>query len=72
MILTASGLRFANEGDHWRCVESPDLVMLPGERYRVGERVFATSGDALRHLKGAAELPSRHARRRRRQWLGFR
>jgi hypothetical protein len=34
MILTEQRLHFAKEGDHWRCVEHPDLVMLRGERYR--------------------------------------
>ena len=33
MILTEYGLHFAKEGDHWRCVEYLDLLMLRGERY---------------------------------------
>jgi len=38
MILTEDGLHFAKEGDLWRCVEYPELVMLRGpELYRVGE-----------------------------------
>jgi hypothetical protein len=33
MILCAEyGLHFTREGDHWRCVEWPDLMMLRGER----------------------------------------
>ena len=38
MIATETGLHFRKNGDHWRCVEYPDLLMLPGAgRYRVGE-----------------------------------
>jgi len=29
------GLRFVKDGDCWRCVEYPGLVMLPGDRYTV-------------------------------------
>jgi hypothetical protein len=25
-------VRFAKEGDYWRCVDQPDLVMLRGDR----------------------------------------
>jgi hypothetical protein len=33
MILCAEyGLHFTREGDRWRCVEWPDLMMLRGER----------------------------------------
>ena len=55
MILCAEyGLHFAKEDDHWRCVEYPDLLMLPGpERYRVGERTFASLDEALRHRKAS-------------------
>jgi hypothetical protein len=53
MILCAVyGLHFAKDGDHWRCVEYPDLVMLRGlERYRVGERTFGSLDEVLRHLE---------------------
>ena len=38
------GLHFAREGDHWRCVEYPDLLMLRDpERYRVGPSPSAHS-----------------------------
>ena len=53
------GLHFAKEGDHWRCVEYPDLLMLRGvERYRVDGRTFLTLVEALRHLE--ARGPARH------------
>ena len=44
MILCAEyGLRFAKEGDLWRCVEYPELLMLPGpERHRVADRSFGS------------------------------
>ena len=33
MILCAEyGLHFAKEGNHWRCIELPELVMLRGGR----------------------------------------
>lgn len=54
-----SGLHFAKEATHWRCVEWPDLLMLPGERYRVGEQGFATLDAALRSVK-AGGLASPH------------
>jgi hypothetical protein len=47
MILCAEyELHFAKDGDHWRCVEWPELRALPGERYRFGEREFATLDSA--------------------------
>jgi hypothetical protein len=47
MIFCAdSGLHFANEGGHWRCVEYPELVMLRGDHYRVGGRTFGSLDDA--------------------------
>ena len=57
LILCAEhGLHFAKEGDHWRCVERPDLVMLPGpEHYRVGGQAFATLDAALAHCARAAQ-----------------
>jgi len=51
MIYTEHGLRFTKGGDSWRCVEHPDLVMLRGERRRVGERTFGSLHEALRHLE---------------------
>jgi hypothetical protein len=42
MILTEGGLHFAKDGDHWRCVEHPDLAMLRGGRYRAGEREYGS------------------------------
>jgi hypothetical protein len=59
MILTEQGLRFAKHGDHWRCVEHPDLVMLCGERYRVREREYGSLDemqDELRRIKDRARL----------------
>jgi len=50
------GLHFRKDGDHWRCVEWPDLLMLRVERYRVGEREFAALTAALRHLRAAAKM----------------
>ena len=51
MIFCAEyGLHFTRDGDHWRCVEYPDLLMLPGERYRVGDRTVGSLDEALRHL----------------------
>jgi len=44
------GLHSIKDGDHWRCVELPDVVMLRGERYRLGDREFATLTEALRTL----------------------
>jgi hypothetical protein len=57
MILCAGyGLRFAKDGDRWRCVEYPELAMLRGAGYKVGDRTCATLGEALRQLeaRGAA------------------
>jgi hypothetical protein len=51
MIRTEYGLHFAKDGDHWRCMEHPDLLMLRGGRYRVGERTFGSLDDALWHLE---------------------
>ena len=52
MIFCAEyGLHFAREGDHWRNVEYPDLLMLRVERYRAGERTFGSLDEALRHLE---------------------
>ena len=43
MILTEFGLHFARQADgSHRCVEHPDLVMLKGGGYRLGEREYDT------------------------------
>jgi hypothetical protein len=46
-------MHFAKDGDHWRCVEHPGLLALRDERYRVGERTFASLGEALRHVNAS-------------------
>ena len=51
LICAEYGLHFAREADLWRCVERPELVMLRGERYRVGERTFGSLDEALRRLE---------------------
>jgi hypothetical protein len=53
MIFCAEcGLHFAKDGDGWRCVECPSLVMLPSpKRYRVAERTFGSLDEALRYLE---------------------
>jgi len=53
MIFCAEyGLHFAKDGDHWRCIEQPDLVMLSGpERYRVGGLTLGSLYEAMRHLR---------------------
>ena len=54
MILCAeSGLHFTKDGDRWRGVEHPDLLMLPdAERYWVGGLTFGSLDEAMRHLEG--------------------
>lgn len=55
MIVTEHGLRFRRDGDQWRCVEHPELLMLSG----VGQftlagdedRTFGDAQEALAHLK---------------------
>ena len=58
MSLSAEdGRRFAKDADHWRCVEYTGLLILPGpERYRVGERIFGSLGEALRHLEAGSRV----------------
>jgi hypothetical protein len=53
VILTEFGLHFTREGDHWRCVEHPALVMLPGDRYEVEGREFDTLAEAAQTLRPA-------------------
>ena len=70
MILCVEcGLHFAKDGDHRRCVERPELVMLRGDRYEVEGREFDTTlaeapaksepsaVDFLEHGEGDAALP---------------
>lgn len=51
MILTGTGQRFRRdrEAGGWRCVEHPDLLMLPGGRYLVSGREFDSLAEALLH-----------------------
>jgi hypothetical protein len=51
MILTEYGLHFAREGDRWRCVERPELVMLHGGRYQVEGLEFDPLVEALQAAK---------------------
>ena len=57
MILTEYRLHFAKDGDHWRCVEFPEPLMLPSERYRVGERTFGSLDEALWHPEARGLAP---------------
>lgn len=49
MILTETGRHFRRdrEAGVWRCVEHPELLMLPGGRYTVAGREFESLADAL-------------------------
>jgi len=60
MIFCADyGLHFAKDGDHWRCVEYPGLLMLSGcERYCVRGPSFGSLDEALRHLKASEAINS--------------
>lgn len=49
MILTEYGLHSTREGDRWRCVEWPGLVMR-GDRYEGEGREFDALAEVLRHL----------------------
>ena len=55
MIVTEHGLQFRREGDRWRCVEHPELVMLGGGGlYALDgdeERTFSDVQEALACLK---------------------
>jgi hypothetical protein len=48
MILTEHGLHFAKDGDHWRCVEHPDLLMLRGDCYQLIDATLATGSFSLK------------------------
>lgn len=49
MILTETGHHFRRDRDAggWRCVEHPDLLLLPGARYLVGGMEFDSLEEAL-------------------------
>ena len=72
MILTEDNLNFRREGDRWRSVEHPELLMLEGGVFVIdGEPVrYLTARDALaRQASPAVEQPiprpqSRAKRRR--------
>ncbi len=55
MIVTEHGLQFRREGDRWRCVEHPDLLMLSGAGlYAIAgdeDRTFSDVLEALACLK---------------------
>ena len=55
MIVTEHGLQFQRDGDRWRCVEHPDLLMLGGAgRFAIAGEEDTTFGDvqeALAFLK---------------------
>jgi hypothetical protein len=51
VIQTEYGLHFRGEGDRWRCVELPELVMLRGGRYQVEGLEFDPLVEALRAAK---------------------
>jgi hypothetical protein len=54
MILTELGQRFSKDGDRWRCVEPPDLVMLRGGGHEVDGQGFNSLAEALAFLQGAS------------------
>lgn len=51
MSLTENGLYFNKEGDHWRCVERPALLMLRGGGYWAADLTVGSLDEALRHLE---------------------
>lgn len=48
IIFTEYGLRFAKEGDQWRCVEWPDLVTLRGDCHQLNDATLATGSLSLK------------------------
>jgi hypothetical protein len=48
MIVTEHGCTFAREGDTWRCVERPWLLMLHGNRYRIENDPHGRRGSSHR------------------------
>ena len=72
MILTEDNLNFRREGDRWRSVEHPELLMLEGGVFVIdGEPVrYLTARDALARLAPPAPeqpipRPQSRAKRRR-------
>ena len=72
MILTEESLTFRREGDRWRSVEHPELLMLEGGLFVIdGEPVrYLTARDALARLappspKQPIPRPRSRAKRRR-------
>jgi hypothetical protein len=59
MILTEQGLHFRRDGDHWRCVEFPTLVMLRDGGYIVAGQRFDTLTEAEESLKSATLIGHR-------------
>ena len=55
MIVTEHGLQFRRDGDRWRCVEHPELLMLSGAGLFVlaseEDRTFSDLQEALACLK---------------------
>jgi len=63
VILTEYGLHFRKDGDRWRCVERPDLLMLPGDRYTVDGQGFNSLAEAVRQAiqrVQARDIPEDH------------
>ena len=54
MILTGLGLQFTRDGDRWRCVVWPGLVMFPGDGDEADGQAFDSLAEALAFLTGAA------------------
>jgi hypothetical protein len=72
MILTEESLNFRREGDRWRSVEHPELLMLEGGVFVIdGEPVrYLTARDALARLAPPAPertVPRPRSRTKRRR-----
>ncbi len=56
MILTEHGLRFRRAATRWRCIEHPELEMLPGSGlYAIvgqDDRTFQDAREALEQIEG--------------------
>lgn len=50
MIPTELGLHFRRDGDCWRCVERPGLLMPRGGGYEVEGQGFHSLAEAVAHL----------------------
>jgi hypothetical protein len=57
MILTELGLHFRKDGDRWRCVERPELVMLRSGGYEVDGQGFNSLAEAVSLLKDEPDSP---------------